>query len=89
MTPSDLEDAIARLKGQNQAHAMLLTAMLVAMPTGQRVEAAAILRRLQKDRAFLDMVAMPLAVEVTAEATSDEIKRLLTNAEIICQELGR
>lgn len=25
MTPSDLEDAIARLKGQNQAHAMLLT----------------------------------------------------------------
>ncbi|MFT8642783.1 hypothetical protein [Gluconacetobacter sp.] len=89
MTPSDLEDAIARLKGQNQAHAMLLTAMLVAMPTGQRVEAAAILRRLQKDRAFLDMVPMPLAAEVTAEATSDEIKRLLTNAEIICQELGR
>ncbi|MBB2199524.1 hypothetical protein HLH44_19145 [Gluconacetobacter sp. 1c LMG 22058] len=89
MTPSDLEDAIARLKGQNQAHAMLLTAMLVAMPTAQRVEAAAILRRLQKDRAFLDMVPMPLAAEVTAEATGDEIKRLLTNAEIICQELGR
>ncbi|MBB2164511.1 hypothetical protein HLH26_08145 [Gluconacetobacter sp. 1b LMG 1731] len=89
MTPSDLEDAIARLKGQNQAHAMLLTAMLVAMPTVQRVEAAAILRRLQKDRAFLDMVPMPLAAEVTAEATSDEIKRLLTNAEIICQGLGR
>lgn len=89
MTPSDLEDAIARLKGQNQAHAMLLTAMLVAMPTGQRVEAAAILRRLQKDRAFLDKVPMPLAADITAEATSDENKRLLTNAEIICQELGR
>lgn len=68
---------------------MLLTAMLVAMPTVQRVEAAAILRRLQKDRAFLDLIPMPLPAEVMAEATADETKRLLTNAEIICKELGR
>ncbi len=89
MTPAELEDAIARLKGQNQAHAMLLTAMLVAMPTAQRVEAAAILRRLQKDRALLELMPMPLPAELTAEATADEVKRLLASAEIICQELGR
>ncbi len=89
MTPSETEDAIARLRGQNQARAMLLTAMLVAMPTAQRVEAAAILRVMQKKREFLDEMALPLRTEVMAEATADEIKRVLTNAEIVCRDLGR
>ncbi len=34
-------------------------------------------------------MALPLRAEVVAEATADEIKRVLTNAEIVCRDLGR
>ncbi|MBB2158277.1 hypothetical protein HLH33_18610 [Gluconacetobacter diazotrophicus] len=84
MTPAELEDTISRLRGKSRAHAMMVTAMLVAMPTAQRVEAVAILRKLQHDREFLSSLPLPMEVEIAVEATTDEIKRMLANVDAVC-----
>ncbi|MBM9401586.1 hypothetical protein JUN65_08300 [Gluconacetobacter azotocaptans] len=89
MTPSDIEDAIARLQGQAQAHAMTLTAMLVAMPPADRATATAILSMLQKQRVFLADLPLLLHAEVTAEATADEIERVRLRVAQVCAEMGR